>query len=155
MPSLCVLTDLWLKGRLGIHPAVKMPLSTSVVTPPFIHASASQCTLPLGSTSLPFGSLFEHINAPIKIWVLFSGVPRVCSAPGQETQIKPLHSALAECELVCHCLPTLSQVLYFCYNFLVSLYCYLKEDWKWMVHHPSAIPDNSERNTACLGFKAT
>lgn len=61
-----VLTDLWFQGRLGLHPAVKMSLSSAYVltdpllTPPHplavLHATVSQCALPLGSVCLPLGS---------------------------------------------------------------------------------------------------
>lgn len=63
-----------------------MPLSTAVFLPSpfFIQASSSWRMLPLGSAFLPFGPLFKHINALIKISLPFCWVPCVCSASGQE-----------------------------------------------------------------------
>lgn len=89
LPSLCVLTDLWLKGRLGLHPAVKMPPPppphprTTILTPLHTGQCVSVTTLLWDLLLRPCGS---HINALIKIWMLFPWVPCVCSASGQ---VKP------------------------------------------------------------------
>lgn len=72
------------KGQIRASPGRETAPQHHSFDPAFIQASASRRTLPLGSAFLPFGSLFEHINALIEIWLLSCRVPCVCSASGRE-----------------------------------------------------------------------
>lgn len=47
------------KGQIRASPGRENAPQPHSFDPPFIQASASQCTLPLGSAFLPFGSLFS------------------------------------------------------------------------------------------------
>lgn len=89
LPSVCAaLTELWLKGRLGLHPAVKTLHNATVLTP---------CTCLLGLSihflwGLPL-FCFKCVNALIRIWVLFCAFCPVCgfnSGPS-ETLIGPCY----------------------------------------------------------------
>lgn len=106
--SLCVLTDLWLKGRLEIHPAVKMPLSNTVLTP---HTHTLYMPVRLSVRFLldllfcRFGSFFRAHRWTDKDQTAFLFSPLcVFNLGSRKTQIRPPLSALAEYESVYHCL---------------------------------------------------
>lgn len=92
----CALKDLCLKGRLGLHPAVKMPLSTSV--------SYTQCVSVYTSSGIWLSAIWvsfpAHKCTDKNLSAFLLSPLCMFSLGSREAKMRPLHSALADSELL-------------------------------------------------------
>lgn len=113
---------MWPKGRLELHPAVKTPLSQHHISDPCVHASAPECTFPLGSTLVPLFWKYKCADNNLSAFLFMRSLvwfqPWVKRKPNWPLALTLLCCFTMVCTNIVKC------IICPCYEFMLSIVCF-------------------------------